>query len=60
MAFKDTARYICTGVFTVNIVADALAEAMNVCAVPFDHGIDELREAGLTAMPGEGELPAHR
>ena len=26
---------------------------MNVCAVPFDPGIDELQEAGLTAIAGD-------
>lgn len=53
MAFKDTARNIrVTGVFTVNIVSDRILQAMNVCAVPFEPGIDELREAGLTAVPG--------
>jgi len=65
-AFKDTARNIRnTGVFTVNIVSDAILEAMNVCAVPFGPGIDELQEAGLTAIAGEkvacpriGESPA--
>ncbi|WP_152226272.1 flavin reductase family protein [Pseudomonas sp. SCB32] len=38
--------------FTVNIVSDALVEAMNVCAVPFEPGFDELVVAGLTAVPG--------
>ena len=65
-AFKDTARNIRnTGVFTVNIVSDKILEAMNVCAVPFAHGIDELQEAGLTAIAGDkvacsriGESPA--
>ena len=38
--------------FTVNIVSDALVEAMNVCAVPFKSGFDELVAAGLTAIPG--------
>jgi flavin reductase (DIM6/NTAB) family NADH-FMN oxidoreductase RutF len=65
-AFKDTARNIRnTGVFTVNIVSDAILKAMNVCAVPFGPGIDELQEAGLTAIAGEkvacpriGESPA--
>ena len=50
---KDTAANIRrAGEFTVNIVDEALAECMNVCAVPFDSGIDELAEAGLTAVPG--------
>jgi len=38
--------------FTVNIVSNALVEAMNVCAVPFEPGFDELVAAGLTAIPG--------
>lgn len=53
MAFKDTARNIrLTGEFTVNIVSAGILQAMNVCAVPFAPGIDELHEAGLTAMAG--------
>lgn len=54
MSFKDTARNIrLTEVFTVNIVSRAIAEAMHVCAVPFGAGRDELKAAGLTAMPGK-------
>jgi flavin reductase (DIM6/NTAB) family NADH-FMN oxidoreductase RutF len=50
---KDTGRNVRdTLCFTVNIVSDAILEAMNVCAVPFEPGVDELREAGLTARPG--------
>lgn len=53
MRFKDTAANIrLTEQFTVNIVDDALLAAMNVCAVPFPPGEDELRAAGLTAVPG--------
>jgi len=52
-AQKDTGRNVRDSlVFTVNIVSDAILAAMNVCAVPFEPGVDELREAGLTAMPG--------
>jgi flavin reductase (DIM6/NTAB) family NADH-FMN oxidoreductase RutF len=52
-AQKDTGRNVReTLAFTVNIVSDALIEGMNACAVPFEPGIDELAEAGLTAMPG--------
>jgi flavin reductase (DIM6/NTAB) family NADH-FMN oxidoreductase RutF len=66
MIFKDTARNIrLTGEFTVNIVSASILQAMNVCAVPFAPGIDELQEAGLTSMAGEkvacpriGESPA--
>lgn len=50
---KDTGRNVReTQAFTVNIVSDALVEAMNVTAVPFEAGTNELREAGLTARPG--------
>lgn len=63
---KDTGRNVRdTLCFTVNIVSDAILEAMNVCAVPFEPGVDELAEAGLTARPGVkvacpwiGEVPA--
>jgi flavin reductase (DIM6/NTAB) family NADH-FMN oxidoreductase RutF len=54
MRFKDTGLNIrLTEVFTVNIVSHAIAEAMHVCAVPFPPDRDELRAAGLTAMPGK-------
>ncbi|UFN46945.1 flavin reductase family protein [Roseomonas sp. OT10] len=50
---KDTSRNIRdTGCFTVNIVSNALVEAMNVTAVPFPAGVDELAEAGLEMRPG--------
>ena len=52
-AQKDTGRNVRdTLAFTVNIVSNAMAEAMNVCATPFEPGIDELAEAGLTTRPG--------
>lgn len=50
---KDTGRNVRdTLAFTVNVVSDAMAEAMNACAVPFEPGIDELAQAGFTARPG--------
>lgn len=50
---KDTGRNVReTLAFTVHIVSDAMAEAMNACAVPFEPGIDELAQAGFTARPG--------
>lgn len=50
---KDTGRNIRqSGVFTVNIVSDALLEAMNVTAVPFSAGVDELAHAGLEIADG--------
>jgi flavin reductase (DIM6/NTAB) family NADH-FMN oxidoreductase RutF len=52
-ASKDTARNIReTGAFTVNIVSHELMDAMNVTAVPFAEGLDEIVEAGLTVRPG--------
>jgi flavin reductase (DIM6/NTAB) family NADH-FMN oxidoreductase RutF len=52
-AAKDTGRNIrATGCFTVNIVSDALVEAMNICAVPFGPEVDELERAGLDVIPG--------
>jgi flavin reductase (DIM6/NTAB) family NADH-FMN oxidoreductase RutF len=66
MRFKDTGRNIrMTEEFTVNIVDDAMLEAMNVCAVPFPPDVDELAMAGLTPVRGThvgcpriGEAPA--
>jgi flavin reductase (DIM6/NTAB) family NADH-FMN oxidoreductase RutF len=50
---KDTGRNVReTKAFTVNIVSDALLEAMNICAVPFPPGVDELQKAGLSAKAG--------
>ncbi|PDT05674.1 flavin reductase [Rhizobium chutanense] len=54
MSFKDTGHNIrMTEVFTVNIVSFAIAEAMHVCGARYPRGVDELKEAGLTAIPGE-------
>ncbi|MFD2263381.1 flavin reductase family protein [Lacibacterium aquatile] len=53
MSFKDTALNIrLTEEFTVNIASADLVDAMNVTAVAFPPGTDELVKAGLTAMPG--------
>ncbi|SCB57300.1 NADH-FMN oxidoreductase RutF, flavin reductase (DIM6/NTAB) family [Rhizobium aethiopicum] len=53
MSFKDTGHNIrMTEVFTVNIVSLAIAEAMHVCGAKYPRGVDELQEAGLTAVPG--------
>ncbi|WP_049733700.1 flavin reductase family protein [Rhizobium ecuadorense] len=54
MSFKDTGHNIrMTEVFTVNIVSFAIAEAMHVCGAKYPRGVDELKQAGLTAMAGE-------
>jgi len=40
-----------TGAFVVNLVSEENAAAMNVTAIDFDHGVDELAQAGLTTLP---------
>jgi len=47
---KDTAANIeRRGEFVVNLVNEAIAEAMNICAVDFPSDHSELADAGLTA-----------
>ena len=49
---KDTRANIeATGEFVVNLVSEAMAEAMNVTAIEFESGIDELAEARLETVP---------
>ena len=49
---KDTAQNIRTrGEFVINVVSEEIAEAMNVCAIDFPPGVDELAEAGLMTLP---------
>ena len=49
---KDTAQNIrVRGEFVINVVNEALVEAMNVCAIDFPPDVDELAEAGLTTAP---------
>jgi flavin reductase (DIM6/NTAB) family NADH-FMN oxidoreductase RutF len=49
---KDTRRNIEeTGQFVVNLVSEEVAKAMNVTAIEFEAGIDELAEAGLATAP---------
>ncbi len=55
---KDTANNIArTGEFVVNIVDEALAERMNVTAIDFPPGSDELAAAGLSSMPSSRIAP---
>ncbi|WP_350460016.1 flavin reductase family protein [Amaricoccus sp.] len=57
---KDTLANIRReGAFVVNMVDMSLAEAMIVCGVNFEAGIDEIAFAGLTAVPGV-KVPAPR
>jgi flavin reductase (DIM6/NTAB) family NADH-FMN oxidoreductase RutF len=56
--YKDTERNIReTGEFVVNLVDEAIAEQMNICAVDFPSAIGELEKAGLTAVPSVGVRP---
>jgi flavin reductase (DIM6/NTAB) family NADH-FMN oxidoreductase RutF len=40
-----------TGQFVVNLVSEETAKAMNVTAIEFDRGVNELTQAGLTTLP---------
>ncbi len=49
---KDTGGNIRrTGQIVVNLCSFALAEPMNITAIDFPKGVDELKEAGLTTAP---------
>lgn len=49
---KDTAQNIrATREFVVNVVDEALAEKMNLCAIDFPPGVNEVEMAGLTTTP---------
>jgi flavin reductase (DIM6/NTAB) family NADH-FMN oxidoreductase RutF len=51
---KDTARNIRrTGEFVVNVVTEDIAEKMNVCAVDFPEGVNELDIAGFSTTPSQ-------
>jgi flavin reductase (DIM6/NTAB) family NADH-FMN oxidoreductase RutF len=50
---KDTSRNIAqSGQFVVNMVDEALADAMNITAIDFPPDISEIDAAGLTLKPG--------
>jgi flavin reductase (DIM6/NTAB) family NADH-FMN oxidoreductase RutF len=50
--YKDTENNIRdTGEFVVNLVDEALAERMNICAVDFPSEMGEVDMAGLSAIP---------
>jgi len=50
---KDTSRNIArAGQFVVNMVDEALADAMNVTAIDFPPDVSEIDAAGLTLKPG--------
>jgi len=49
---KDTGVNIrATGEFVVNLVSEEHAEQMNITAIDFEHGVDELKLCGLTTAP---------
>ena len=49
---KDTLNNIRkTREFVVNVVSHQIADAMNQTSAPFEHHVNELEQAGLTAMP---------
>jgi flavin reductase (DIM6/NTAB) family NADH-FMN oxidoreductase RutF len=55
---KDTARNIrLTHEFVVNLVDEALAEKMNLCAASLPPGENELLHAGLTSLPSTSVRP---
>jgi len=55
---KDTGENIrATGAFVVNLVPERAAAAMNITAIDFPPGVDELAEAGLTAVPSTHVAP---
>ncbi|CAM4387403.1 Flavin reductase like domain-containing protein [Bordetella tumbae] len=57
-ALKDTTINIrATGEFVVHLVDEALAQAMNVCAIDFPRDICEATEAGLTLVPSSVVQP---
>jgi flavin reductase (DIM6/NTAB) family NADH-FMN oxidoreductase RutF len=55
---KDTGENIrATGEFVVNLVNEATAEGMNITAIDFPAGVDELAEARLTPVPSAKVRP---
>ncbi len=55
---KDTVRNIReTPEFVVHIVSDAIKEKMNVCAVDYPYGVNEIEKAGFTAAPSRKVRP---
>ncbi len=55
---RDTARIIEeTGEFVINMVDHNIVEAMNVCAVDFEPGVDEFDLAGLTPVESRFVVP---
>ncbi len=43
--------------FVVHIVSDAIKETMNVCAIDYPRGVNEIAAAGFTALPSKKVRP---
>jgi len=43
--------------FVVHIVSDAIKEKMNICAIEYPRGVNEIAEAGFTALPSRKVRP---
>jgi len=57
-SMKDTGRYILdTGEFVINLVSEALAQAMNETCIDAPPGVDEIKLAGLPTVPAQKVLP---
>jgi flavin reductase (DIM6/NTAB) family NADH-FMN oxidoreductase RutF len=55
---KDTLRNVrLTGEFVVNIVTEALAEAMNLTSTEFPSQVDEFKACGLSTLPSVAVQP---
>ncbi|HSA82965.1 MAG TPA: flavin reductase family protein [Geminicoccaceae bacterium] len=55
---KDTTNNIRdTGEFVVNLVDEAIAEAMNLCAIDVPPGTSEIELAGFSLLPSERVAP---
>src|ERR1700686_5135147 len=46
-----------TGQFVVNLVSEETVAAMIATAIEFEHGVNELKEAGLTTVPSTRVKP---
>lgn len=57
-AAKDTlANILEIPEFVIHIVSDAIKEKMNVCAIDYPRGVNELAEAGFTALASKKVRP---
>ncbi len=45
--------------FVVHIVSDAIKDKMNVCAIDYPRGTNEIAEAGFTALPSKKVRPPY-